>query len=180
MCATNRPDMLDAGETRHLDSERFLFLPTILYYTYVYIADKCVVVLALLRPGRIDRKVLNTYFCCWLPCMCVVFNVALTCDCKIYVPPPDADSRHQIISNALSKIPHEPAAVDVPALVLRSAGFSGAEVAAICSEACMLAVEEGALALTAKHLDTAMTGIKPQITETMLKFYKSIQLEFLS
>ncbi len=109
---------------------------------------------ALLRPGRIDRKIL--------------------------VPPPDAASRQQIIENSLRNIPCGSATIDVPYLVDKSAGFSGAEVVAICSEACMLAVEDGAVAMSMAYLETSVSDIKPQITPKMIEFYKEIQSNFVS
>ena len=104
--------------------------------------------LALLRPGRIDRKV--------------------------YVPPPDSDSRSQILSLELKKMPCD-ASVDIKELTGLSAGFSGAEVVAVTAEAAMLAVDSGLPAVRMENLLQAIHGMKPQITEEMLKFYEGLE-----
>lgn len=104
---------------------------------------------ALLRPGRIDRKV--------------------------FVPPPDAESREQIFSIELNKLPVQKG-IDklIPSLVTSSEGFSGAEVVAICKEAAMFAMEAGELEVKHDYLDKALKAIKPQITSDMLQFYQSL------
>jgi SpoVK/Ycf46/Vps4 family AAA+-type ATPase len=103
---------------------------------------------ALLRPGRIDRKV--------------------------YVPPPDEGSRKQIFDLELKKMPLGNC-VDRDLLVSSTAGFSGAEVVAVVSEAAMLALDRKCAAVTMEHLQEALRGIKPQITPEMLHFYQSMK-----
>ena len=104
---------------------------------------------ALLRPGRIDRKV--------------------------FVPPPDAESRQQIFSIELNKLPVQKG-VDklIPSLVINSEGFSGAEVVAICKEAAMFAMEAGDQEVKHDYLSKALKATKPQITKEMLHFYNSL------
>lgn len=99
---------------------------------------------ALLRPGRIDRK--------------------------IYVNPPDEISRRQIIDIELRKVPLADD-IDLNAIVELSDGFSGAEVASICSEATFLAMEQEDMILRQQYLLEAVRGISPQITGSMLEYY---------
>jgi len=154
---------------------------------------------ALMRPGRIDRKV--------------------------YVPPPDLPSRREILAIALRGVPlagdvdleevarcvggllssrtracmH--ACMHAGALVLggvdththtlarsrskplharvhacrRSEGFSGAEVVALCREASLAAIEEdpeNAASVAMRHLHKALAGFTPRITPGMLAFYR--------
>lgn len=57
----------------------------------------------------------------------------------------------------------------------RTEGFSGAEVVALCREASLAAIEEDpehAACLAARHLDKALAGWTPRITEEMLAFYR--------
>ena len=70
---------------------------------------------ALMRPGRIDRK--------------------------IYVSPPDKASRKQILTLQLQKMPVERSMGEdgISELVEMSEGYSGAEVVAMATEAAMLA-----------------------------------------
>ena len=62
---------------------------------------------------------------------------------------------------------------DHAALVALTAGFSGAEIVAACSEAAMLAIEAQSTNLTYKHLTAAIKAVVPQITPSMLQFYKT-------
>ena len=59
-------------------------------------------------------------------------------------------------------------------LIMRTSGFSGAEMVAVVQEAGMLAIDEGKDALDASHLYRAISGITPQITASMLMFYQNI------
>ncbi len=99
---------------------------------------------ALMRPGRIDRK--------------------------IFVPPPDSESRHQIFFAQISKFPCE--TLNIDQFVSESAGFSGAEVVAACNEAAMIAIEEKCEEVTSNHILSAIRGTIPQITPEVLKYYE--------
>mmetsp|Transcript_10442 Transcript_10442/g.15890 ORF Transcript_10442/g.15890 Transcript_10442/m.15890 type:complete len:808 (+) Transcript_10442:31-2454(+) len=106
---------------------------------------------ALMRPGRIDRK--------------------------IYVPPPDNESRKQIFCNSLKTIPTA-SDIDVDKLVFLSDGFSGAEVVATCTEAAVYAVEENCDRIEFEHLLRSVQSIKPQITASMISYYQTIAKSF--
>ncbi|EGD83153.1 ATPase AFG2 protein [Salpingoeca rosetta] len=113
---------------------------------------------ALLRPGRFDRKV--------------------------YVGPPTARARAEILRMHLSRVPHA-SDVDVHDLAAQCDGFSGAEVASICREAALLHVEaSSALAHQRTRLGEEQLGpvpkqafldaikrVTPNITADMLAFY---------
>ena len=92
----------------------------------------------------------------------------------MYVSPPDDQSRRQIFELELRKMPLE-ADVSLDELVDSSAGFSGAEVVAVCTEAAMLAIDERREFLSHRHLMTALAKIQPQITADMLAFYHTFQ-----
>jgi AAA family ATPase len=100
---------------------------------------------ALMRPGRIDRK--------------------------IYVPPPDADSRRQIFDGQFKKFPCAEV-FDLTSLVEITSGFSGAEVVAVCSEAALAAIEEKKESVEFSHVLKAIKATKPQITSAVLSFYE--------
>jgi len=110
---------------------------------------------ALLRPGRFDRV--------------------------LYVAPPDHDTRKQIIDIQLKRIPHSPS-ISVDSLAEKTAGFSGAEVATICKEASMLALEEdlNAQQVTDHHFQRALKDARPQITREMLKYFEGFHRKFNS
>jgi AAA family ATPase len=109
---------------------------------------------ALLRPGRIDRKV--------------------------YVPPPDRISRREILDIALRGVPVDESTLDLESVSERTEGFSGAEMVALCREAALCAVEEdpvGARWLRGKHMEEALLGWERQITPEMLDFYRGYAAE---
>lgn len=117
---------------------------------------------ALLRPGRIDRKV--------------------------YVPPPDTASRREILAIALRGVPVEDTGLkveesaaagseglDLDEVARRTEGFSGAEMVALCREGALCAVEEdpvNARFLQHRHLNQVLRGWQRQITPQMLDFYR--------
>lgn len=74
---------------------------------------------AVIRPGRLDQL--------------------------IYIPLPDLKSRVAIFSAALRKAPLDPA-VDLEVLARSTYGFSGADIAEICTTASKLAIREAILA----------------------------------
>jgi SpoVK/Ycf46/Vps4 family AAA+-type ATPase len=116
---------------------------------------------ALTRPGRMDRM--------------------------IYVGPPDAASRAQILQITLEKSKCSPD-IDIPTLAEDNVtgGFSGAEMVALCRDAALLALEEvddvvgstdvsNAPMIEMRHLYKAIESMPRQITPSMIEFYKSYQ-----
>src|ERR671919_604357 len=120
---------------------------------------------ALLRPGRFDRL--------------------------LYVPPPDKDSRLQIIKIHIKK---KPLAEDVNIEWLASltGGYTGADIASLSSAAVMLALREHVskykdpkeadshrqeLKIHMKHFEEAMKKIRPLSTQE-LSMYKTIAEQF--
>ena len=120
---------------------------------------------ALLRPGRFDRL--------------------------LYVPPPDKDSRLQIIKIHIKK---KPLAEDVKIewLADHTDGYTGADIASLSSAAVMLALREHVskykdpkeadshlqeLKIHMKHFEEAMKKIRPLSTQE-LSMYKTIAEQF--
>jgi len=121
--------------------------------------------IALLRPGRFDRL--------------------------LYVPPPDLDSRIQIIKIHTKK---KPLADDVKIeeLANHTDGYTGADIASLSSAAAMLALREHIskyqdpnesdkhlqeLRIHMRHFEEAMKKIRPLSTQE-LKMYKTISEQF--
>ena len=101
---------------------------------------------ALLRPGRLDRLV--------------------------YVPPPDLVARVEIAKIHLRRVPRDFSDEELAAVVGEPThGFSGAEVAAVCRDACLDAVETNADVVSLEMVRAAIAKVKPQITREMLEFY---------
>ncbi|MFN2521836.1 MAG: AAA family ATPase, partial [Mycobacteriales bacterium] len=93
---------------------------------------------ALLRPGRLERLV--------------------------FVPPPDADARVQILRAASRDVPLD-ASVDVAALGVRTEGFSAADCSALVREAALTAMRESmaAATVTAAHVEAALATVRPSL-----------------
>jgi transitional endoplasmic reticulum ATPase len=93
---------------------------------------------ALLRPGRLERLV--------------------------FVPPPDAEARAQILKAAGKGVPLDPA-VDLEDLGRRTAGFSAADCAALIREAALGAMRESmsAATVTAAHVEAALAKARPSL-----------------
>jgi transitional endoplasmic reticulum ATPase len=120
---------------------------------------------ALLRPGRFDRL--------------------------LYVPPPDRDSRIQIIKIHIKKKPLDDV-VDIEKLADQTEGYTGADIASLSSAAVMLALREHVskykdpkeaedhkeeLKIHMKHFEDAMKKIRPLSTQE-LNMYKVISEQF--
>ena len=108
---------------------------------------------ALLRPGRFDRL--------------------------IYVPPPDKKARLEILKIHTCKMP---IAEDVDLLKLADMthGFVGADLAALCREAAMLALRESIEAKIVKweHFEKALQKIHPTVTPEAIRWYERLKEQF--
>src|SRR5690606_22346256 len=93
---------------------------------------------ALLRPGRLERLV--------------------------YVPPPDAAARAEILRAAARDVPLDPA-IDLAALADELDGFSAADCAALIREAALAAMRESLDATTVDphHLAAARERVRPSL-----------------
>ncbi|WP_433530121.1 AAA family ATPase [Micromonospora sp. CA-263727] len=98
---------------------------------------------ALLRPGRLERLV--------------------------YVPPPDAEARAEILRAAARNVPLAED-VDLPALGAELDGFSAADCAALVREAALAAMRESLTAstVTAGHVATARSRVRPSLDPTQV------------
>ena len=120
---------------------------------------------ALLRPGRFDKL--------------------------LYVPLPDFDARKEILKIHLRKKPLAED-IDIDDLARRTEGYTGADLAAICNTAVMLAIREhimgnkGAdktgeklkeLKVYKRHFEEALKKVKP-MSQRELEMYKRISEEF--
>ncbi|HEX6645612.1 MAG TPA: CDC48 family AAA ATPase [Nitrososphaeraceae archaeon] len=120
---------------------------------------------ALLRPGRFDRL--------------------------LYVPPPDRDSRIQIIKIHIKKKPLDDD-VNIERLADQTEGYTGADIASLSSAAVMLALREHVakykdpkeaeehkeeLKIHMTHFEDAMKKIRPLSTQE-LNMYKIISEQF--
>ncbi len=103
---------------------------------------------ALLRPGRLERLV--------------------------YVPPPDADARAQILTAAARTVPLADD-VDLATLASTLDGFSSADCAALIREAALAAMRESldAATVTAKHVEAARGRVRPSLQADQVAWLES-------
>ena len=103
---------------------------------------------ALLRPGRFDHL--------------------------IHVTLPGDSDRHQVLAIHTHQMPLA-ANVDLTAIAANTADFSGAELAALCREAALAALEEdiGALEVSRARFTQAMGVVRPRTTTETLNFFSS-------
>ena len=117
---------------------------------------------ALLRPGRFDRH--------------------------LYIPPPDLATRKAILAIHTKKKPLAPD-VNLDDLAKRTDKYTGAEVAALCNEASMLAMRDYAASvktldeaslkkvkITKKHFDEALKKVQPQTKDA--EGYQALSSKF--
>lgn len=105
---------------------------------------------ALMRPGRLDRIV--------------------------YVQLPDDQTRAEIFKIKLAKIPIEDD-VKIDELVARTAGYSGAEIEAICKEAALKALEDSfdIQQISMKYFEKALDLLKPRTSQELLQLYSDYE-----
>ncbi len=101
---------------------------------------------ALLRPGRFDKL--------------------------IYVPPPDKDSRLDILRIHTKDMPLS-TDVDLEELAAKTEGFSGADLEALVREAALQALRESleVSEVSMIHFEEALKKVRPSISEDMVRFY---------
>ncbi|XP_076148272.1 ATPase family gene 2 protein homolog A [Alosa pseudoharengus] len=105
---------------------------------------------ALMRPGRLDRIV--------------------------YVPLPDADTRREIFALQFRSMPVDDD-VQPDDLVALTEKYSGAEIAAVCREAALLALQEDIKAqrVARSHFESALDAVKPRVPDSLIQSYINYQ-----
>ena len=105
---------------------------------------------ALMRPGRIDRI--------------------------LYVGPPSKEARTDILNIHTRKMPLDKD-VNINQLSEETDRYSGAELAALCREAALCAIEESrnATLVALRHFQQAKLLVKPQIDDAMLQFFENYE-----
>ena len=103
---------------------------------------------ALLRPGRFDRLIL--------------------------VGKPDADSRLGILKVHTRRIPLGD--VDLAAIAAMTDGYVGADLAAVCREAGLVAYREDPDAdrVLMRHFESALKAVGPSVTQDMMEGYENL------
>jgi SpoVK/Ycf46/Vps4 family AAA+-type ATPase len=105
---------------------------------------------AVLRPGRIDRKV--------------------------YVGLPQLGERKEIAKIQLSRIPHSKG-ITASWIADHTEGYSGAEIVAVCKEAAFHAIERNPAidCIEVLDIEVSLKKIRPRISAKDVEWYKSIR-----
>jgi len=103
---------------------------------------------ALLRPGRFDLL--------------------------IYVPPPTADERVEIL-NILTRRVSLASGVDMAELARRTEGYTGADLRALVREAALSAMSEGRDSVGHVDFEKAQQFIRPSITRDILEYFSKLE-----
>lgn len=101
---------------------------------------------ALLRPGRLDTH--------------------------IFLGLPDQEAREKILEVHLQKVPCAED-VDVKEIAEKTEGYSGAELAAVCTDACLCALSDDMNVenVDQKHLRQALEHVKARTNPELLQIY---------
>lgn len=107
---------------------------------------------ALLRPGRFDRQV--------------------------FIPSPDDAARLEILKIHTKKMPLK--GVNIEKIAKETVNYSGADLEALCREAGINALRKSfqAKEVTAKDFEEALKGVKPSITQDVIRFYEKMADRF--
>jgi transitional endoplasmic reticulum ATPase len=108
---------------------------------------------ALLRPGRFDRL--------------------------IFVPPPDYATRLQILKIHTRNMPLAEG-VDIDQITSQAAGYSGADLEAVCREAGLISLRRNieTKSVTMEDFRDALERVKPSMTADMENWYKGFTKRF--
>lgn len=101
---------------------------------------------ALLRPGRIDRM--------------------------IYVPPPNANERLEILTIYTRNVPLGED-VDLKRIATETDGYIGADLENLCREAAIFAIREKSIKVGSSHFELSMKRIHPTVTPEIVRRYES-------
>jgi AAA family ATPase len=107
---------------------------------------------ALMRPGRLDRIV--------------------------YVRMPDEDTRQEIFEMKLRNVPTSND-INIKELVNKTKKYSGAEIAAICNEAAIHALDDNidCQQLEMKHFEMALQMIAPRISDETIRYFDNFSFQ---
>ena len=96
-------------------------------------------------------------------------------DKLVYIPPPDKDSRYNILKVHTKNMPLNKD-VDLKKISEKTDGYVGADLENLCREAGMMAYRQSsdATEVTEKNFSDALKVIRPSVDEDVIKFYKGL------
>ena len=126
-----------------------------------------------LADSKLDGKMSTTWFQQYF---------FLRLDRIVYVPLPDSPTRLKILCVHTKRKPIDEE-VSLKGIADRTEGYSGAELAAVCNEAALKALEEAIEGqmkadtpkITMDHFESALKTVTPRINEDLLNVYAKFQ-----
>jgi len=151
--APNRGSYGDSGVTERIVNQLLTSLDGI------EVMQGVVVIAATNRPDIIDNALLR----------------AGRFDKLVYIPPPDKESRYNILLVHTKNMPLNKD-VDLKRISERTDGYVGADLENLCREAGMMAYRQNSEAteVTEKNFTDALKVIRPSVDEDVIKFYKGL------
>ena len=95
-------------------------------------------------------------------------------DLRIFVPPPDEKGRLNIIEILTENMPLS-SDVNLNEIALATQNYSGADLAALCREAAVEAMQDNLTKITSKNFASGLKRIKPSISKEVETWYNKIK-----
>ena len=121
-----------------------------------------VVVAATNRPEMIDRALLRSG----------------RFERVLHIPPPDENSRKQILKIHTREMPI--GKFDVGSFAKGLVDYTGADIEAVCREAALIAMRANKKTITKKHFEDAIKRVRPTVTPDMLEYYQKLETSLTS
>ncbi len=91
----------------------------------------------------------------------------------LHIPPPDKDSRSEILKIHAAKMPLGKFKIEELAGMMEH--YTGADIEAVCREAALISMREGKKTVSKKHFEKAAEMVRPTVTEEMLEYYSKME-----
>ena len=95
-------------------------------------------------------------------------------DLRIFVPPPDEKGRMSIIEILTENMPLS-SDVNLNEIAVATQNYTGADLAALCREAAVEAMQDGSTKITSKNFASGLKRIKPSISKEVETWYEKIK-----
>ena len=122
------------------------------------ISSRVVVIGITNRPDVVDNSLLRTG----------------RLDLVLYVGPPDEKGRLEIIKILTKKMPLTND-VKLQEIAVATQNYTGADLAALCREAAVLAMRDNSLKISSQHFANSLKQIRPSITKEVDQWYNTIK-----
>ena len=91
----------------------------------------------------------------------------------LHIPPPDKDSRSEILKIHAAKMPLGKFKIEELAGMMEH--YTGADIEAVCREAALISMRDGKKTVSKKHFEKAAEMVRPTVTEEMLEYYSKME-----